>query len=215
MSSIPVQLPLFPERICTKCGLSKPLEEFYVKIKQTGRRFSWCKACHCAITNAKYVKKGRKPYVLPEEKACTQCGRVLPITAFEPRSDQPGHRRPECRACHSRRGSAHYAAHRERHQAWGRAYYQANKERVLLRLRLCRLKKIDAYKAAAKLWKRNNKHLVNASTHRRRYALKHSLGMWTPDEWERIKGGIPWLQHRFESPGPLPQLQQQEAPQGA
>src|SRR5690348_12962200 len=46
------QLPLFPEKVCTMCGLPKPLDEYYVKVKATGRLFSWCKDCHIQRTDA-------------------------------------------------------------------------------------------------------------------------------------------------------------------
>jgi len=32
-------------RICTRCGLTRPLAHYHVKDRRTGRRFSQCKSC--------------------------------------------------------------------------------------------------------------------------------------------------------------------------
>lgn len=40
------------QRECTKCKSVLPVNCFYVKDRTTGRRYSWCKQCHMAMTTA-------------------------------------------------------------------------------------------------------------------------------------------------------------------
>jgi hypothetical protein len=48
-------------KVCTRCHEPKAIEDFYVKEKTTGRRFSWCKECHCKGTGA-YLKENRAKF---------------------------------------------------------------------------------------------------------------------------------------------------------
>ena len=81
------------EKICTKCGLSKSLDEF---AKKKGGKFGkqpHCRACKNAY-GVTYTATNRDqlaaynasridmPKNVPEEKACTKCQVVKPIEAF-------------------------------------------------------------------------------------------------------------------------------------
>jgi hypothetical protein len=44
------------EKQCTKCDLVKNLNSFGLKNSQSGKRQSWCKACHCLYTRQHYRK---------------------------------------------------------------------------------------------------------------------------------------------------------------
>lgn len=55
-------------------------------------------------------------------KTCTKCGETKPLDEFYPRSDRPGHRRPECRSCGMRRKMRWEAANPEKSDAIARRY---------------------------------------------------------------------------------------------
>ena len=44
---------IITEKRCTKCGVIKMID-FFVRIKATDRRDSWCKQCHSYAANAAY-----------------------------------------------------------------------------------------------------------------------------------------------------------------
>jgi hypothetical protein len=41
------------ERICTKCARSKPISDYRLKCRTTGRRATWCRACHAESERAR------------------------------------------------------------------------------------------------------------------------------------------------------------------
>ncbi len=59
---------------CTKCQQDRPVSEFYVQNKETGRLNPWCKPCY------KDWYRGRAKRPLPSTRDCLQCK-----TAFAPR----------------------------------------------------------------------------------------------------------------------------------
>lgn len=65
-------------KICTKCGLSKPLDEFHNEPKSADGKAWYCKTCVQAYNAARIDM----PKVVAEEKACTKCGLVKPIDEF-------------------------------------------------------------------------------------------------------------------------------------
>ena len=44
-------------KVCTKCGLELPIEEFHWRNKTAGTRRSECKACHNLMSKKDYDKK--------------------------------------------------------------------------------------------------------------------------------------------------------------
>lgn len=92
--------PLRPElyrKACSKCGLTKPLEQFYRSVKNKDGRQSWCKKCAKAERGAHYRrnpererrnKRAAKSALLKwyvefkSGKACTVCGGHFHHTAL-------------------------------------------------------------------------------------------------------------------------------------
>jgi hypothetical protein len=44
-------------KVCTKCKLELPIEEFHWRDKKAGTRRSECKACHNLMSKKDYAKK--------------------------------------------------------------------------------------------------------------------------------------------------------------
>jgi len=174
-------------KTCTKCGEVKSLDEFYVKDKRTGRRFSWCKACHLALTAARYVPAPPRVRVLPTEKACTGCGRVLPIAQFHYLNGRSQTYRARCKACRVAEKVAYRAANGAQIKATDAAYREANRAELAERQRAWREAHPESYGAIHSKWKTENKDLVNASTHKRRNTIKGAGHHWTAAEWQALK----------------------------
>jgi hypothetical protein len=79
------------EKKCTKCGIVKPLSEFYPNIfnKKDGRRYR-CKQCELTPPTS---------YKVITERLCKKCGKVKPISEFPAfRLSSTGHN-STCREC--------------------------------------------------------------------------------------------------------------------
>ena len=73
-------------RVCTKCGLDKPLPEFSKAPRGRYGRKSSCKACDAARHSNNYVPRQRGPRRDPLDessfKTCTKCGATKTLVCF-------------------------------------------------------------------------------------------------------------------------------------
>lgn len=116
-----------------------------------------------------------------------QCGQVLPIDAFAIKNGKTGLRRSFCRDCHNVATREAKHANREKTRAANAAYRAAHREELAERQRRWRLDNPEAYQAIHSKWKSGNTESVNASTHKRRAAIKGNGGAWTATEWKDLK----------------------------
>lgn len=61
-------------KICTKCGIEKPIAEFHWRNKALGTRRSECKECHTNYMKANYQKKRDTIDDIKEQLSCAKCG---------------------------------------------------------------------------------------------------------------------------------------------
>lgn len=61
-------------KICTKCGLEKPLTEFNWRNQSKGTYRSECKQCHCQYMKNQYQKKKETVQDIKIKFACQKCG---------------------------------------------------------------------------------------------------------------------------------------------
>lgn len=88
---------------------------------------------------------------MSDTKPCTKCGRVLPLSEFHKEKRMLLGRRSECKRCFGAAQKARHEANRDRHLLYARAWYLANRERILA-------------KEAAR--RREDREFVRASTKR-------------------------------------------------
>jgi hypothetical protein len=93
-------------RVCTKCGVSKPLSEFHSQPGRfTGTR-SWCKDCIHACANARHVRKTTETSRVMKQRedmkngfrTCKTCGYEKPLDDF-PKNDNGT--RASCKTCYN------------------------------------------------------------------------------------------------------------------
>lgn len=187
-------------RVCTKCGETKSVDDFYVKDKRTGQRFARCKPCHSALTTARYFRvKGDRPNKVPAhfyrdrsrtEKTCVVCKQTLPIDQFAIKDTKTGRRRPDCTPCHNATGREDKRVRRAQSRETDYAYYAANRDLILERQKRYREENPDTDRATHSKWKSANKDAVNAATHRRRNKIVTNGGHWTAEEWQALKASF-------------------------
>lgn len=197
----------YPEtKVCTICGEEKLLDDYYIKNRLTGRRFSWCKACHNRRTLGDYYRRtepqreAKRNAPKPTAKRCSHCGEVKSIELFH---RWEGDRRASwCIACRSVVQADYREANRERIRASAAEYYANNREVIAERLRQwhrnnpdrareirsrTRKKHADRVRAYNSRYQRENAARYNAYWHARRARKFANGGSHTVEEWEECK----------------------------
>jgi 5-methylcytosine-specific restriction endonuclease McrA len=71
---------------------------------------------------------------MADEKCCSVCQTVKPLTDFHWADKRKGQRRPECRTCRNKVSATYYTEHRDRLIAVRRRWYETNKEAHIARI---------------------------------------------------------------------------------
>ncbi len=70
-------------KICTKCGLEKPIEDFHWRNKAQRTRRSECKECHNRQVKKRYNDNKNEINLLKEGKKCEKCGYNKCVAALD------------------------------------------------------------------------------------------------------------------------------------
>ena len=104
-------------RVCSKCGVEKPLTAFAKASWCRDGRRGQCKACR--LTGG---------HVVVTEKACTGCGLTKSVADFQRRTASPDGYHQRCKECRRAPKAAEYARNRATYTAKNRAAYEAQRE---------------------------------------------------------------------------------------
>ena len=61
-------------KVCTKCGMEKPITEFHWRDKAKGIKRSECKECHTNYMKSVYHQKREAVGEIKQNFACAKCG---------------------------------------------------------------------------------------------------------------------------------------------
>jgi len=172
-----------PAKVCTECGLTKPLGDYYVKVKATGRLFARCKSC-IVRRRCEWAKANR-------EKVAAASRRYYHANAegvLERKRARDKLNRPKQREAEQRYRAANpekIAAKKKRYAERNRHVIRASAARYRERLGA------EALRERHKAWREANPDralgIVNAAKHRRRARIAGSGGSHTPAEWSALK----------------------------
>jgi len=87
-----------PEKPCTVCLITKPLEEFHFAKEHTDGRENRCKVCVTKLQED-HIKNKRETEAIPTEKACTQCEEIFPLNHFYVDTQKFDGRGTKCKGC--------------------------------------------------------------------------------------------------------------------
>jgi 5-methylcytosine-specific restriction endonuclease McrA len=198
-------------KICSRCGIEKPLTEFYA---ERGTTKTICKTCHiaavCERRKAKrdgtWQRKERPAPDLTADKRCSRCGETKPRDAFYAKQASSDGLQSECKQCRNRAVSIYYAANRERYRVYSVGYRAANDERLRERRREYKRANRESLSAKARVYYRENRAALLAKgvtrhrdwyarnrgrsfaySHARRAALRNvRINDFTADQWDAM-----------------------------
>jgi 5-methylcytosine-specific restriction endonuclease McrA len=173
-------------RRCRTCQVLKSLDDFYIKHKNTGCRYTQCKICFTAESNSRL----KSAYESDPEK-------------FRERSRQWREANPEKAKETQRKSNKKHAA---RVRATENAYRAANPEKIREKKKRYKARHKDVVNAGHARYREANherlreRHkqwrdshierlheIASAANHRRRTRLAGSGGSHTPEEWKELK----------------------------
>jgi len=117
------------EKICTRCKISKPLDEFSPHIRGLFGRYTQCRPCTAAVGRARYVPR-RVVENLPEgTKRCTQCKEIKVLAYFGKDGRWKSGYRSACIPCSTAQSTASRNRNRAHHDQRVKRWNEANADR--------------------------------------------------------------------------------------
>jgi hypothetical protein len=123
------------EKVCSKCGDRKPLDDFARDERIPSGRSSWCKKCTSLYQKGLRDRKAeaRKTMVLPESKICSyencaHSGLMQPLSIFHKCSSNDDGHNNVCKTCISVKQKLSSERTKDKRKENSRKWYQKNKE---------------------------------------------------------------------------------------
>jgi hypothetical protein len=114
-------MDIISHKICSKCHIAQPLDEFYPDTDTKDGKFSWCKAC----CKAAIALRPLRQKVIPQVKICCKCGELKEIAQFgKDKYTKDGHA-TRCIICKRTESTAFNVTHREE-RCFASARWKAN-----------------------------------------------------------------------------------------
>ncbi len=173
-----------PLKVCARCSIAKPIEEFYPVRRITGARRSRggfgveakCKRCK---------SEDRKPGLQTEREAkadllsrgmktCGKCGNVKPFNDFHKMVASPNGVAFKCKPCVNEDSEKWRQDNPSAHKQW----YQENKEHKATYFLNWRAKNAEAEAARIARWAKANPAKVNALVAKRNAAKLKAVPAW-------------------------------------
>lgn len=116
---------------CSRCGDTKPREQFNRQSAAADGLHRWCKSCIRARQLELNPPKGRDRNLARNgEKPCLSCGERKPVGEFFKKADAKDGLASRCKACLSAQRKAAYRAKADQVRERVRRYRQANAEAI-------------------------------------------------------------------------------------
>lgn len=184
---------------CSKCGESKPLDEFPSRKGSLDGRRNECRSCTRAFhrswsdRNRDHVKAKRELLVANtpprSQQLCPTCQRTKPASEFRPERLRPGGLQGRCKACQDNSIKRWRETNKEHSNEYQRSRYHRNpivRERNLELARKWAARNPEKVRAAKQGYKRRNPDVQRMACIRRRSRIKGSTGNLTEQQWHAI-----------------------------
>jgi len=194
------------EKICIKCGQSKPLTtEFFNTNKANKDGFvGECKICRKIYSkerreeNKEYFSQYKKQYSINNKEKIRESNRryvnenrdkirEYQRKNYQSNRDRINERKRERYKNNKDKSRNYYLANKDRYIAQHRKYRNENKELIARNNKDYKIKNKDKFSEWSKKWRKNNPERVKVAKQRRRTREKLVIATLTPEQWENIK----------------------------
>lgn len=182
-----------PTKICVRCKIEKPLDQFVKGKQRRDGRTNRCLECERKRGQARYdsdcrhdrylgARGGKKERAeLPLDRKCKTCAQTKPLSGFPQHKEYLGGRTYQCTACHSAKSLAIY--HRLVNDP---VIGEADLKRRAAHARRSFRKRRQAALKIAKAWKEAHREQCNAHSRNRHARKRAAEGHHTAEDIARI-----------------------------
>lgn len=118
------------EKVCSRCKILKPAEDFSPRPdKRIGIKPS-CKECVRKAERERYEARKNAPIQTEGTRICTMCGITQPITSFTRSVSKSGGRMSRCKACLAKLSVEKRAQNHESYKKWREEYRHRNADKL-------------------------------------------------------------------------------------
>ena len=118
-------------KVCSKCGVQKPLEGFHKKKRNKDGYKYHCKVCTREERKREYLKKKIKPKKAIEKKECSKCMQIKSVNYFHKNCGSKDGFNACCKTCVSAlTKTLDHKKSYQRRKAWFSEYYKKNKVKI-------------------------------------------------------------------------------------
>lgn len=173
------------ERVCTKCGVLKPLSDFDISLRGRFGREARCKACKSAYYYANrdhHNEVSKRNYRASYDQYRATAARWTkenPERAKQWKKEHYQHNKAEIEA----KKRAFAEEHPDRVRAWRRKEYYKNWHRYAAYRPLWRAKNPEKAHESVRRWERKNPIANRIKVHRRRIRTQQGGPSCTPAQW--------------------------------
>jgi len=120
---IAIQLPLFAfSKICSKCGIEKPLDQFYPQPNGLFGCRANCKQCGNKRTRERQLEIASGEVIQVTSKVCSSCKQEKAMSEFGNSRVTPDRHTARCKKCLNKYNRHYYDTHRTQLNAYHRAW---------------------------------------------------------------------------------------------
>ena len=176
-SKIKDEFTLFPtfEKTCSLCHQIKPLTMFYTRKNSKDGHSSSCKECDRKLARNYLEKQVKQPKVIPKNKVCSACKRLLPASEFHKSNQRKDGLFIYCKDCQNKKHKEYCNRPevKEKLKEWKRAYHKKPEVRAKDRKRAREYYKQPDVKAKAAVYRKKHRAKPEVKRQRQQYAKEY------------------------------------------
>lgn len=177
---------MYINKLCTRCGVTKPVDEFAKSsIRKDGRQV-YCRECNKSY-RLRYDEKrtiyrqNRRDRIIQEGgKICVSCGIWKATTEYSVIE------KSYCRSCDAIKAREWRAQNPESARRIYRRHYTKDPDRTKLLNQAFHNQHKAKRNAASRIWQKENREKGRAKDHRRRARKMAAPGSYTPEQWTAL-----------------------------